>query len=42
MSITSIRQNIVAMNVVNDVTFTRQSVIPVWSYDFDDMALYTE
>ena len=32
---------IVVTDVVNDVTYSRKSVIHVWSYDFYDMTLST-
>ena len=42
MNIISTRKRIVDMDVVSDVTRSRQSVILVCSYDFYDMTLSTE
>ena len=37
MNIISIRERIVDTDVVNDITYTRQMLLHVWSYDFYDM-----
>ena len=42
MNIISKRKRIVDTDVVNDVTWTSQSVLHVWSYDLSDIYWLTE
>ena len=42
INLISARKLIGDTDVVNDVTSMRQSVITVWSYDFNDTKLSTE